>query len=94
MYIYFGDYVVAIEKLTRVKPSSMGLSPENPIKLVDVLDFGHGQKIERPVEGQIVRRAYGWELNDYLAHGELWATLEEHDMVEKWRKEHEGEGVP
>jgi hypothetical protein len=79
LYINFGNLVVAIEKLPRVKPEDMGLTKDIPTKLVDVYEFD-GERIEKPVEGRRDPGRFGWDFNRYACEDGIWGTIQE------WRK--------
>lgn len=76
MYIDFGDYVVAVEKLSKEYSPSLGLSgQENPTELYDIFE-AMGERIERKVQGEQIKR-YGYDVNTYMSTPELWVTKEE-----------------
>jgi len=78
LYINWGNFVIAIEKLSGIKPEDIGMNKENPIKLYNIYEV-LGERVESEVEGTINRTEYQWgqDLNIYLTDSDFWLTQEE-----------------
>jgi hypothetical protein len=82
LYINFGDSVVAIERLSGVKPEDLGLTKEVSTKLVNIVNL-MGERIELPIDGTLFPVNYGLDLNTYASNSAFWVTIEEYEKAQQ-----------